>query len=61
MDQDLLPYLLAAFPPVARAANDDPGDQLIIRGYRIPADALDGRLLALLEAGPTGGEAARAA
>ena len=61
MDQDLLPYLLAAFPAAAARLQAPPeGDALIIRGYRIAADALDGQLLALLE-GPRPDAGARAA
>jgi hypothetical protein len=51
MDEELLPYLLAAFPPgidcqpLAGRARD----QVIIRGYRFDPEALDARALALLQ------------
>lgn len=51
MDQDLLPYLLDAFPPgfdcqpLAGSARD----QIIIRGYRFDPEQLDARTLALLQ------------
>jgi hypothetical protein len=51
MDEELLPYLLAAFPPgidcqpLAGRARD----QVIIRGYRFDPEALDARRLALLQ------------
>ncbi|MBL8224213.1 MAG: hypothetical protein JNM50_02695 [Chromatiales bacterium] len=53
MDEELLPYLLAAFPPgidcqpLAGRARD----QVIIRGYRFDPEALDARSLALLQGG----------
>lgn len=57
MDQDLLPYLLAAFPPPIPAAAACDGDHLIIRGYRVAADAIDARLMTLLQGNLTDAEA----
>jgi hypothetical protein len=51
MDQDLLPYLMDAFPPgfdCQPLAGRTP-KQVIIRGYRFDPDALDARHLALLQ------------
>ena len=36
MDEDLLRYLLAAFPGDAPTARPDDEDYLVIRGYRVP-------------------------
>jgi hypothetical protein len=51
MDQDLLPYLMDAFPPGfdCQPLAGPARNQVIIRGYRFDPDALDARRLALLQ------------
>ena len=51
MEQDLLRYLLAAFPPTGTAPAPDRGDDdcLVIHGYRVPfASPVDETMLAIL-------------
>lgn len=51
MDEELLPYLLAAFPPGidCQPLAGRVRDQLIIRGYRFDPEALEARALAALQ------------
>jgi hypothetical protein len=51
MDQDLLPYLLDAFPPGfdSQPLAGRARDQIIIRGYRFDPETLDVRTLAMLQ------------
>lgn len=51
MDEELLPYLLAAFPPGidCQPLAGRVRDQLIIRGYRFDPEAIEARALAMLQ------------
>lgn len=51
MDEELLPYLLAAFPPGidCQPLAGRSRDQVIIRGYRFDPETLDARALTLLQ------------
>jgi hypothetical protein len=51
VDEELLPYLLAAFPPGVdcQTLAGHARDQVIIRGYRFDPEALDAWRLALLQ------------
>jgi len=63
MDEELLPWLMAAFPPgldcqpLAGRARD----QVIIRGYRFDPETLDAGILARLQDGVRAADRARAA